>query len=61
MLSSLNRDHIYQVGFIAINKDGEYGAYSVREGFQYALYKDDKNGLYDSEFLLNEHFEIKDL
>lgn len=61
LLSSKNRDHIYQVGFIAVNKDGEYGAYSVREGFQYALYKDDKNGLYDSEFLLNEQFEIKDL
>jgi N4-(beta-N-acetylglucosaminyl)-L-asparaginase len=61
LLSSKNRDHIYQVGFIAINKDGEYGAYSVREGFQYALYKDDKNGLHDSEFLLNEQFEIKDL
>ena len=61
LLSSKNRDHIYQVGFIAINKDGEYGAYSVREGFQYALYKDDKNGLYDSQFLLNEQFEITDL
>ncbi len=61
LLSSHNRDHIYQVGFIAVNKDGEYGAYSVREGFQYALYKDDKNGLYDSEYLLNEEFKITDL
>lgn len=61
LLSSKNRDHIYQVGFIAINKDGEYGAYSVREGFQYALYKDDNNGLFDSEYLLNENFQITDL
>lgn len=27
----------FQVGFLAINKDGEYGAYAVRENFQYAV------------------------
>lgn len=61
MLSSKNRDHIYQVGFIALNKEGEYGAFSVREGFQYAIYKDDKNDLVNSEFLINEELEIKEL
>ncbi len=32
-----------QVGFIAINTKGEYGGYSLRKGFNYAVY-DDKNG-----------------
>lgn len=61
LLSDINRDHIYQVGFIALNVKGEAGAYSVRDGFQYALYKDDKNKLYNSEFFIDEKFEIEDL
>lgn len=60
-LSSKNRDHLYQVGFIAMNIKGEYGAYSVRDGFQYALYKDGKNILFDSEHFLNEKYIIEDL
>lgn len=32
-----------QVGFIAVNKQGEYGGYSLRPGFNYAVY-DDENG-----------------
>lgn len=60
-LSSINRDHVFQVGFIALNVKGEYGAYSVRDGFQYAVMKNDANELYDSEFLLNEKFVIEDL
>jgi len=61
LLSNINRDHVYQVGFIALNVKGEYGAYSVRDGFQYALYKDGENKLYDSEFYINEKFKIEDL
>jgi N4-(beta-N-acetylglucosaminyl)-L-asparaginase len=61
LLSDINRDHIYQVGFIALNTKGEYGAYSVREGFQYALYREGKNILSDSEFFVNEKFIIEDL
>ena len=30
-----------QVGFIAINKQGEYGSYSLRPGFNYAVYDND--------------------
>jgi len=60
-LSSINRDHVFQVGFVALNIKGEYGAYSVREGFQYALMNKDGNNLSDSEFLLNEKFIIEDL
>jgi len=32
-----------QVGFLALNKKGEYGAYCIQPGFQYATY-DPKNG-----------------
>jgi len=61
LLSDINRDHVYQVGFIALNVKGEFGAYSVREGFQYALYNDGENKLYDSDFFINEKFTIQDL
>ncbi len=60
-LSDLNRDHIYQVGFIAMNIKGETGAYSVRNGFQYAVMNDEGNNLYDSKSYLNEEFIIEDL
>ncbi len=61
LLSSINRDHIFQVGFVAMNAKGESGAYSVRAGFQYALMRDDENKLYNSEYLLNEKFTVEDL
>ncbi len=61
LLSSKNRDHIFQVGFVALNTKGEYGAYSVRGGFQYALYMNEVNKLCNSEYLLNEKFIIEDL
>ncbi|HEY6978511.1 MAG TPA: N(4)-(beta-N-acetylglucosaminyl)-L-asparaginase, partial [Chitinophagaceae bacterium] len=42
-----------QVGFLAINKKGEYGAYSVQRGFNYALcYADDNNRLADAKHVL---------
>jgi hypothetical protein len=40
------------VAFVALNKAGEFGALSIRKGFQYALYKDGVNKLYDSEYIL---------
>lgn len=60
-LSDLNRDHIYQVGFIALNVKGETGAYSVRKGFQFAVMDETGNRLYDSKSYLNEEFIIEDL
>jgi N4-(beta-N-acetylglucosaminyl)-L-asparaginase len=39
-----------QVGYIALNKNGETGAYSVTKGFQYAVYKNGENKLFESEF-----------
>jgi isoaspartyl peptidase/L-asparaginase-like protein (Ntn-hydrolase superfamily) len=39
-----------QVGFLAINKQGEYGAYAINKGFQYAVYSnDEKNILKDAK------------
>lgn len=61
LLSHLKRDHDYQVGFIAINESGEYGAASVRDGFEYALYKDGKNTLSKSKHVIDENYEITDL
>jgi L-asparaginase/N4-(beta-N-acetylglucosaminyl)-L-asparaginase len=43
----------FQVGFIALNKQGEYGAYSLQTGFEYALYLNNKNELIKSESYIN--------
>lgn len=40
---------IRQVGFIAMNKNGETGAFCLQPGFNYALYQKDKNKLIDSK------------
>ena len=42
-----------QVGFIAINKRGDYGGYCIQKGFNYAVcYADDKNILVDGKYIL---------
>lgn len=42
-----------QVGFIAINKQGEYGGYCIQKGFNFAVcYADDKNFMVDGKHLL---------
>ncbi len=61
LLSTHNRNSIYQVGFIAVNVNGEYGSAAVRDGFQYALYKDGKNELHNSKFIMDEKFIVEDL
>ena len=38
----------HQVGYIAVNKQGETGAFCLRPGFNYALHKNGKNKLIDS-------------
>lgn len=43
----------FQLGFIAQARSGEIGALSLRKGFQYALYKDGVNKLYDSDYLFD--------
>ena len=42
-----------QVGFIAINKQGEYGGYCIQKGFNFAVcYADDHNFLVDGKFII---------
>ena len=42
-----------QVGFIAINKKGEYGGYCIQKGFSFAVcYADDKNFMVDGKYIL---------
>ncbi len=42
-----------QVGFIAVNKNGEYSGYSLRSGFNYAVFDDDNgNRMEDAQFKL---------
>lgn len=38
----------FQIGFIALNKNGETGAYSLQPGFNYALSADGKNQMIDA-------------
>ncbi len=42
----------FQIGYLAINKAGEVGAYSLHKGFNYALYANDSNQLIDSDYYL---------
>ena len=42
-----------QVGFIAINKKGEYGGYCIQKGFDFAVcYADDQNFMVPGKFLI---------
>jgi N4-(beta-N-acetylglucosaminyl)-L-asparaginase len=48
-----NKAKDIQVGFIAINKQGEYGGYCIQKGFNFAVcYADDKNFLVDGKYIL---------
>ena len=40
-----------QVGFLAMNMQGEYGGYSVYNGFNYALRSNDRNEMVDAKFM----------
>lgn len=41
-----------QVGFIALNKNGEYGSYCIQKGFNYAVYSNGKNQLINGKCLI---------
>lgn len=43
----------FQVGFIAINKQGEYGAYSIQHGFSYSVTLADDGG---KVYMAQSHF-----
>ena len=42
-----------QVGFLAMNKKGQYGAYAVQKGFQFSVKSNNENQVHDSKFLLS--------
>ncbi len=41
-----------QVGFLAMNKKGQYGAYAIQKGFVYAVKTEMENKIYPSKFLI---------
>ncbi len=41
-----------QIGFIALNKNGETGAFCLQKGFNYAVRSDNRKELIDSKFLI---------
>ncbi len=45
---------LYQVGFIALNKNGEYGSYCIQPGFNFALKTKDRTELIDAEAWLKK-------
>ncbi len=44
----------FQVGYIAVNKKGETGAYSIHEGFYATVYQDDKINAYPPDYYLKD-------
>ncbi len=41
-----------QIGFIALNKHGETGAFCLQSGFNYAVHDETSNQLFDAKFLI---------
>jgi N4-(beta-N-acetylglucosaminyl)-L-asparaginase len=41
-----------QVGFLALNKKGQYGAYAVQKGFVFSVKSNNENHIHESKFLL---------
>ncbi len=39
----------FQIGYLAMNKDGEYGSYCIQPGFNYAVKSADFTGMKDAE------------
>ena len=42
-----------QVGFLALNKKGEYGAYAIHKGFNYAVKSGAEEKVYDSKYFMD--------
>jgi N4-(beta-N-acetylglucosaminyl)-L-asparaginase len=40
----------FQVGYLAVNKQGEYGAYSIQKGFNFALFQNGKNQVIEADY-----------
>jgi N4-(beta-N-acetylglucosaminyl)-L-asparaginase len=52
----VNRDRekakTLQVGFLALNKNGEYGAYAIQKGFVISVTSKSENQMHEAKFLL---------
>ena len=46
-----------QVGFLAMNKQGEHGAYSILNGFSYTIHQGGENKVLDSTFMMKSSKE----
>ena len=44
----------FQIGYLAANKKGEIGAYSIHKGFNYALFREDEFKVIDSGYYLKQ-------
>ncbi|RLD80470.1 MAG: glycosylasparaginase [Bacteroidetes bacterium] len=42
----------FQIGYLTVNKAGETGAYAIHKGFNYALFRDGKFELIDSDYYI---------
>ena len=42
----------FQVGFLALNKKGQYGAYAIQKGFEFSVKSGTENKIYQSKFLI---------
>jgi N4-(beta-N-acetylglucosaminyl)-L-asparaginase len=41
-----------QVGFLALNKKGQYGAYAIQKGFVFSVKSENENQIHQSKFLI---------
>ena len=52
----VNRDKVkaktLQVGFLALNKKGQYGAYAIQKGFVFSVKSEKENIIHSSKFLI---------
>lgn len=43
----------FQVGYLAVNKKGETGAYAIQKGFSYSLYVNAENKIFESDYFMH--------
>ena len=49
-IPGLESDTSKQVGIVAMNVKGEYGAWAVHDNFKYTINKEGKNTVFNSKF-----------
>lgn len=48
------QDEDFQVGYLALSKTGEHGAYGIQKGFNYTLTQGDKTNVFESEYFVKK-------